>query len=151
VRLRIVGLLRNRVWTMSELATELNLGKGSVSYHLKLLERAGIARQVQGRTVRGGLQQSWSLTAPAIAVELDHENPGARATVLRTLASQMEGATDQRLFISQVRLSGGARRSAVAILEQALESIRGLESETGRLVTLASFAFSQPAPGDTVD
>lgn len=136
---------------MSELATALDLGKGSVSYHLKLLERAGIARQVDGRTVRGGLQQSWSLTAPAIAVELDHENPGARAMVLRTLASQMDGATDQRLFVSHVRLSGQARQSAIAILEQALESIRGLESETGRLITLASFAFSQAEPGNTDD
>jgi DNA-binding transcriptional ArsR family regulator len=148
VRLRIIGLLRGRTWTMNELADELGIAKGSVSYHLRLLERAGIAAQSELRNVRGGAQQTWSLSAPAIAVQLDRDDPIARPTVLRTLASQMERTTEQRLFVSQLRLSSEARLSAITILEQALESIRHLEEDGEDLVTLASFVFSsEQAPG----
>jgi DNA-binding transcriptional ArsR family regulator len=146
VRLNMLGLLRNHEWTMSELAMELGLLKGSVSYHLRVLERARIVRQIDERSVRGGRQQLWTLTASSIAGDPNLTGRGERPAVLRVIASQMEASEAQRLFISQVRLDDAARETAMTILQNALASVRQLESETGVMVSLGTFSFSANRP-----
>jgi len=145
-RLDMLWLLRDREWTMAELATELGLRKGSISYHLRVLEQANIVRQVGERSVRGGRQQLWGLTAAPIAGDPDSTQPGARPAVLRTLASQMEASESQRLFVSQVRLDAAGKEAAVVLLESALASIRQLETDGGDVVSLGAFTYSVGSP-----
>ena len=42
LRARIVALLRERAWSTQELSRELDVPKGTVGHHLKVLERAGL-------------------------------------------------------------------------------------------------------------
>ncbi|QYH36371.1 transcriptional regulator [Salinibacterium sp. M195] len=145
VRLDMLRLLRDREWTMADLATELGLRKGSVSYHLRVLERAAIVRQSGERSVRGGRQQLWALSAASIAGDPAITTPSSRPAVLRALASQMESRAAQRLFVSSVRLDAAATEKAIILLEGALESIRELETDAGDVVTLGAFTFSSAA------
>ncbi|MEV8254241.1 winged helix-turn-helix domain-containing protein [Rhodoglobus sp. NPDC076762] len=149
VRLDMLRLLRDRTWTMAELATELGLRKGSVSYHLRVLERADIVCKTSERSVRGGRQQLWGVTAPEIAGDPEGTEAGARPAVLRALSAQMERSNSQRLLVSQVRLDAEGQKAAVALLEHARASIRELETDNGDLVSLGAFAYSIPGPTST--
>ncbi|MGV8856953.1 ArsR/SmtB family transcription factor [Rhodoglobus sp.] len=146
VRLDMLRLLRDREWTMVELATELGLRKGSISYHLRVLERAHIVCQVGERSVRGGRQQLWGLAAPSIAGDPESTEAGARPAVLRALASQMEASESQRLFVSQVRLDAAGKEAAVVLLESALAFIRQLDTDGGDMVSLGAFTYSVGSP-----
>ena len=42
LRGRIIGLLRERAWSTQQLARELEIPKGTIGHHLKVLERAGL-------------------------------------------------------------------------------------------------------------
>lgn len=146
VRIRIVGLLRESPRTMRELASELAVRKGSVSYHLGVLAKAGIARQSESRTVRGGTQQRWSLVAPNIVVQLGAGDAAGRAAVTRVLANQMERGTGSQLFVAHVRLNDAARLRVVSILEGAMAEVRELQTNDGALTTVASLAFATDRP-----
>ncbi|MBH0115267.1 winged helix-turn-helix transcriptional regulator [Salinibacterium sp. NG253] len=145
VRLTMLTLLRDREWTMAELATELGLRKGSISYHLRVLERAGIVRQSGERNVRGGHQQLWALSAASMAGSPESTTPRSRSAVLRALASQMEASASQRLLVCPARLDAAGKEKAIVLLEAALASIRELETEAGDVVTLGAFTFGSAA------
>ena len=49
---RIIGLLGQRAASTTELATALDMPKGTVGHHLKVLEKAGLVRVVRTRQVR---------------------------------------------------------------------------------------------------
>jgi DNA-binding transcriptional ArsR family regulator len=51
-RLEVLATLRARPASTTELAATLRRPKGTVGYHLKLLERAGLVRVVRTRRVR---------------------------------------------------------------------------------------------------
>ncbi|HET9249790.1 MAG TPA: helix-turn-helix domain-containing protein [Actinomycetota bacterium] len=55
-RVRMMHLLRDEPLSASELARRLGIRFGSAQYHLRALERAGIARRVGKRTRRGGTE-----------------------------------------------------------------------------------------------
>jgi DNA-binding transcriptional ArsR family regulator len=55
-RVRMMHLLRAEPLSASELARRLDIRFGSAHYHLRSLERAGIARRVGERTRRGGTE-----------------------------------------------------------------------------------------------
>ena len=49
---RIIGLLGQRAASTTELAAALDMPKGTVGHHLKVLEKAGLVRVVRTRQVR---------------------------------------------------------------------------------------------------
>jgi DNA-binding transcriptional ArsR family regulator len=55
-RIRMLHLLRSEALSASELARRLGIRFGSARYHLRSLERAGIALRVGERTRRGGTE-----------------------------------------------------------------------------------------------
>lgn len=55
-RVRMLHLLRSEALSASELARRLGIRFGSAQYHLRSLERAGIALRVGERTRRGGTE-----------------------------------------------------------------------------------------------
>src|SRR5919204_4535447 len=52
LRATMIALLRDRARSTQELAEELELPKGTVGHHLKVLERAGLIHVVRTRQVR---------------------------------------------------------------------------------------------------
>lgn len=94
LRGRIISLLRERVWSTQQLARELDLPKGTVGHHLKVLERAGLIRVVHTRKVRAVTEKFYGRVARLFLFEV--EDPAdARAlgaATLRDAASQLERA-----------------------------------------------------------
>ena len=62
-RQRIVALLRERAASTTGLAEELRLAKGTVSHHLKVLEKAGLVRVVRTRRVRAVTERFYGRVA----------------------------------------------------------------------------------------
>ena len=63
LRGRIIGLLRERAWSTQQLARELDIPKGTIGHHLKVLERAGLIRVVHTRQVRAVTEKFYGRVA----------------------------------------------------------------------------------------
>ena len=63
LRSRIVVLLRERARSTTELAKALELPKGTVGHHIKVLERAGLIRVVRTRQVRAMTERYYGRSA----------------------------------------------------------------------------------------
>lgn len=74
LRIRILGMLSGRAATVTQLALELDQSKGSLSYHIKLLEREGLVKVVGTRRVRAVEERWYGRTATRFEVK-----PEARA------------------------------------------------------------------------
>jgi DNA-binding transcriptional ArsR family regulator len=142
VRLRIVALLRGQEWALAHLSSELGLSRGTVLYHMRLLEQAGLVKRTSTKRVRGGLQHEWSLTATAFVGDGDTTSSSDRPSVVQSMAAQMAVSEGQRLLISYVRLLPDQREKAVSLLQDALSEIRALESPSGELVAFAALSYT---------
>ena len=63
LRTRIVVLLRENAHSITELAELLDLPKGTVGHHVKVLEKAGLVRVVRTRQVRALTERYYGRTA----------------------------------------------------------------------------------------
>ena len=63
LRTRIAVLLRERAHSVTELAETLELPKGTVAHHVKVLEKAGLVRVVRTRQVRAMTERYYGRTA----------------------------------------------------------------------------------------
>jgi DNA-binding transcriptional ArsR family regulator len=114
LRGRIVGLLRDRAMSTQQLSRELDLPKGTVGHHLKVLERAGLIRVVHTRKVRAVTEKFYGRVARLFLFQV--EDPAdARvigAATLRVAATQLEtspGKTTSALVTSRLRPNDAAR------------------------------------------
>ncbi|MEV8266845.1 winged helix-turn-helix domain-containing protein [Microbacterium sp. NPDC076911] len=146
-RRRIMFVLATGSASAAALAEQLRAPKGSVIYHLEVLERAGMVVRNGTRTVRGGTQVTWRVAAPAFEGETGEAGIRARVAVLHSLATQLGQSSTPRLFIGQMRLHNAGREEAAAILKRALAEIRTLEDPTGTMTTVSSFVFGE-SPDD---
>jgi DNA-binding transcriptional ArsR family regulator len=73
-RVRMMHLLRTEELSASELARRLRIRFGSAQYHLRTLERAGIARRVGQRSKRGGVEILFDVPQ-SMRVDLDADAP----------------------------------------------------------------------------
>jgi DNA-binding transcriptional ArsR family regulator len=96
LRGRIISLLRERAWSTQQLARELAIPKGTVGYHLKVLERAGLIRVVHTRQVRAVTEKFYGRVARLFLFE--PEDPAdvraLGAATLRDAAFQLERAPE---------------------------------------------------------
>ena len=63
LRGRIVVMLRERAQSVSELAAKLEMPKGTVAHHVKVLESAGLLKVVRTRRVRALTESYYGRTA----------------------------------------------------------------------------------------
>jgi DNA-binding transcriptional ArsR family regulator len=77
-------LLRERAWSTQQLARELDLPKGTVGHHLKVLERAGLIRVVHTRQVRAVTEKFYGRVARLFLFQADTPEE-ARALGVATL------------------------------------------------------------------
>jgi DNA-binding transcriptional ArsR family regulator len=101
VRHRIVNLLRQRPATLRQLTAALEMPKGTVAYHVGVLQEAGMVQVVETRQVRGGTERYLGLPSQgfkfkmgqsaeflyraALAEMLPDDEHGAEKTILRHL------------------------------------------------------------------
>jgi DNA-binding transcriptional ArsR family regulator len=123
LRGRIVSLLRERAWSTQQLSRELELPKGTVGHHLKVLERAGLIRVVHTRKVRALTEKFYGRTARLFLFQI--EDPAdARAlgaATFRDVAAQLE------------RAPGGANWGLV-MSRLTPEDVRRFDRRVGRLL-----------------
>jgi DNA-binding transcriptional ArsR family regulator len=99
LRTRIVVLLRERARSTTELAHLLELPKGTVGHHVKVLQKAGLIKVVRTRKVRAVTERYYGRTARLFLFTSsdDADGEGVRdvaAASLRTVAEEMLPSVD---------------------------------------------------------
>ncbi|WP_433236043.1 ArsR/SmtB family transcription factor [Streptosporangium sp. CA-135522] len=98
LRHRPVNALRQRRATMAQLATALGSTKGTVGYHIKMLQDAGPVRPGDRRQVRGGTEQYYELVSKSFTLHEDAEADFLiKAAMAEMLTPSREGAEFTRL------------------------------------------------------
>jgi DNA-binding transcriptional ArsR family regulator len=88
-RVRMMHLLRSEPLSASELSRRLGIRFGSAQYHLRSLERAGIARRVEERSRRGGTEVLFAVPH-GLGVDVDVDAPpGLRRAMHRAYAAEL--------------------------------------------------------------
>ena len=95
IRAKIIALLRHNARSTQELAEELEMPKGTVGHHLKVLEGAGLIHVVRTRKVRAMTEKFYGRTARLFLYEADEAPetvPGLCAAMLRNAADEVSHA-----------------------------------------------------------
>ena len=150
LRSRIVALLRERARSIQELAQELNVPKGTVGHHVKVLERAGLIHVVRTRQVRALTEKYYGRVAHLFLFQT--EDPADARTLgalaLRRAAEQVERAPAGANFgLVRARLTAADARRLERRLDRLVEDFRGSDTPGGRLTSLA-VAFWSVEPSD---
>ena len=116
VRHRIVNVLRQRPATLGQLASALDLAKGTIGFHVRVLREAGLVRMTGTRQVRGGTEQYFALASGALRV------PGEAGAqfLLQAALAEMRPAGDSvpgHTVLRHLWLSGEQARALAARLE----------------------------------
>jgi DNA-binding transcriptional ArsR family regulator len=107
---RIIALLNQRAASTTELAAALNIPKGTVGHHLKVLERAGLVRVVRTRKVRALTESYYGRVARLFVlrtVDTDDEDLGGGALTAMMLRHAAEEAIASGTDVSS---EAGVRR-----------------------------------------
>ncbi|MFJ6770099.1 ArsR/SmtB family transcription factor [Kitasatospora sp. NPDC091257] len=138
LRQRLLFALSGRPSTISRLAAQLGVNKGSVSHHLRVLSEAGLVRGAGTRQVRGGTEKYFRRTAERFHVA----EPQAEGTaaLLGAVAQELDRSPGgHTLALRHLRLSPAkAARLAEALAALVDETEEDAEGEPvhGLLVTL---------------
>lgn len=120
-RHRIMAVLRFEPATITQLADRVGLAKGSSSYHVRLLERAGLVQVVRSRKVRGVMERYYAMAAQSIV--LPDPGEGGRDMLMRHALADLEAApaeAERHVRMAHLRLTAeqfaelGARLNALA-------------------------------------
>lgn len=151
LRFRIVVLLRERAASATELAKALGVPKGTVGYHLKVLERAGLVRVVATRRVRAMTEKFYGRVArhfvlsPNGVSEEAHPKAAFAATILRRGADDVPlNGVDPELIkagMFHARLRPADARRFIRRLDKLLVDFRSLEDPEGEIFAFAASIF----------
>ena len=143
VRGRIVSLLGERAASVSELAVLLQMPKGTVSHHVKVLEDAGLVRVVNTRRVRALTEKFYGRVA-RLFIYQSGENGDEElvhtvaAMSLRTAAVELEAAREiETNGLVRARLTAADARRFGRRLDKLMGDFRKAdtpEGDTFRLV-----------------
>jgi len=133
-REEVMALLSERAATITHLAAAMGKPKGSVGYHVKVLEQAGLVRVVRTNKVRAMTEKYYGRTARTVILGKPHEDePFFMLDAVRREASL---AKDEALPMFTMRRARITEEQAVAFTERVLE--------------LAEEFLAQPREGDRV-
>jgi DNA-binding transcriptional ArsR family regulator len=152
VRHRIIRLLRDGPATISQIADKLGLRKGSSSYHVRLLERAGVVHVVRTRKVRGVTERYYAPTSRRIV--LPEPAVGAPDFLMRHALADLESAPADptRIVRLQHARIGAARFAEFGERLEALMDELGAAAEPGETAVELAVAFFRPQdPGRVGD
>lgn len=107
--------------TITQIAERVGLAKGSSSYHVRLLERAGLVKVVRTRKVRGVTERYYAMAARTIA--LPDPGEGGPDVLMRHAVADLEASPvdgERHVRMAHLRLTEeqfgqlGARLQALA-------------------------------------
>ena len=144
-RARIVGLLRERAASTTELAAALETPKGTVGHHLKVLESAGLVRVVRTRKVRALTEKYYGRVARLFVLKSDESLPddlrgGAiSALMLRRAADDLVALGDEQetAGLVNIRLTAANRVRFEKRLNKLVADYQAAEDPTGERHVLA--------------
>jgi DNA-binding transcriptional ArsR family regulator len=115
-RHRIVNVLRQRPATLGQLASATGLAKGTISFHMRVLREAGLARVARTQQVRGGTEQYFALVSEGFRLPGE---AGAQFLVQAALAEMLPagGSEPGHTVLQHLRLSEQQARTLAAQLE----------------------------------
>lgn len=129
-RRRILQLLGECPQSVSGLARALGLPRGTVGYHVKLLERAGLIRLASTAQRRGFVEKSYERTADLFAIQ----SHGAEPDDLSAVA-----ATGLREAADEVRLGEDRAASTFGVVHARMSRPKAAEFITRLNALLAEF------------
>ena len=148
LRQRILFALGHRPATISGLAVQLDVRKGNVAHHLKVLREAGLVYVAETRQVRGGTEQYYQRTARRMLVA---EPQGAgTAAMFGAFAEELDLSRAEtvvtlrhlRLTAEQARLLG---ETLARLVDEAEEAPAG---EPVHGVLVAMYERARPEADD---
>ncbi len=154
VRARIVSLLRERAASTTELAAALEMPKGTVGHHLKVLESAELIRVVRTRKVRAVTEKYYGRVARLFVLKGDESMPkelrgGAlSALMLRHAAEELIASGDEKetAALLNIRLKEVDRRRFEKRFNRLVADYQAAEDPTGERHLLA-YAFFRARAG----
>jgi DNA-binding transcriptional ArsR family regulator len=146
-RVRMLHLLRAEALSASELARRLGIRFGSAQYHLRSLERAGIALRVGERTRRGGTEILFEVPH-GLWVDVEPDAPrGMRQAMNRAyvaeLLRRMDAAATERHDVDHDVLSTREIELDAEGIDVASEAVHTF------LHSLDELALPRPTEGST--
>jgi DNA-binding transcriptional ArsR family regulator len=122
LRHRLLVALRQRPATLAQLAAAVGAAKGTVGYHIKILQEAGLVRVAHARQVRGGTERYLEPSSPGFRIARDASVGGeflVRAALAEMLAPTPH--TPDRTILRHLRLTGEHARRLVEELAAAAD------------------------------
>ena len=150
LRTRIIALIRDRARSIQELSHELELPKGTVGHHVKVLESAGLIHVVRTRQVRAVTEKFYGRTARLFLFEIeDPEDARALgAAALRQASYELELASDRASWgFVRSRLTSADAKRFERRLKRLIDDFRAAESPEGAAHALVS-GFWPAEPSD---
>jgi DNA-binding transcriptional ArsR family regulator len=150
LRTKIIALIRDRARSIQELSHELELPKGTVGHHVKVLEQAGLIHVVRTRQVRAVTEKFYGRTARLFLFEVeDAEDMRAiGASALRQASYELELASDRASWgFVRSRLTSADAKRFERRLKRLIEDFRAAESPEGAAHALVS-GFWPAEPSD---
>jgi DNA-binding transcriptional ArsR family regulator len=149
LRARIVLLIRERAASITELAQVLELPKGTVGHHVKVLEEAGLIRVVRTRQVRALTEKYYGRVARLFVLRSDEPLPEGlaggtlTARLLRQAADELVAShpADDQSGLIHVRLSAKDLARFQRRLNRLVADVRAAEAPDGELQALVFALF----------
>ncbi|MEU6981174.1 helix-turn-helix domain-containing protein [Streptomyces sp. NPDC046371] len=150
-RHRIMGVLRSAPATITQIAEQVGLAKGSSSYHVRLLERAGLVKVVRTRKVRGVTERYYAMAARSI--ELPAPATGQPDVLMRHALADLEASPvdgERHVGMAHLRLTDAQFTQLGKRLQALAEEYRELSDPS---LPAASFVFAlfHPATPDQAE
>ncbi|MFE6974250.1 ArsR/SmtB family transcription factor [Streptomyces sp. NPDC057682] len=145
-RHRIMAVLRFEPATITQIADRVGLAKGSSSYHVRLLERAGLVKVVRTRKVRGVMERYYAMAARSIT--LPDPGEGGPDVLMRHAVADLEASPveDRHVRMAHLRLTDAQFAELGERLQSLANEYRAL-SDPALPDTSLVFALFHPASG----
>ncbi|MEU3405241.1 helix-turn-helix domain-containing protein [Streptomyces sp. NPDC006670] len=147
-RHRIMAVLRFEPATITQIADRVGLAKGSSSYHVRLLERAGLVKVVRTRKVRGVNERYYAMAARSIL--LPDPGEGEPDLLMRHAVADLEAApanSERHVRMAHLRLTDEQFAELGARLMALADEFRELSDPSLPDASLV-FALFHPATGE---
>jgi DNA-binding transcriptional ArsR family regulator len=139
-RHRIMAVLRFEPATITQIAARVGLAKGSSSYHVRLLERAGLVKVVRTQKVRGVMERYYAMAARSIVMPDPGE--GGPDMLMRHAVADLEAAPadgERHVRMAHLRLTDEQFAELGAKLDALADEYRELSDPA---LPDASFVFA---------
>jgi DNA-binding transcriptional ArsR family regulator len=145
----ILTLLRESARSISELAAEMEMPKGTVGHHVKVLEDVDLIRVVGTRRVRALTEKYYGRVARLFLFqgeEAPEAVPPLGAATLRQAADEVEQAALANFGLVRAHLGAADARRFERRLKRLVEDFRTKDSGEGALVSLAVATWYSETP-----